>query len=186
MAMSRFFCENLLSDYIDGVLPQTRETELKEFIKQDNGVKDVHEDLLKTLNLLRGLPPQPISHEVALQISEASHPRSHRWLSRGRISRLVLAFLVPFLVFGSVVVIFPRLFPWFTELTAPREQTHFVRYFPLLQGASDIIEEQATWLRVRGPLMRSFWEEGGLSPEEFEKAFSVKLPSSAVESAEPQ
>ena len=53
-----------------------------------------------------------------------------------------------------------------------------VRYFPLLQGASHIVDEQANWLYYREPVMRSLWEEGGFSPEEFEKTFSPKgLPN---------
>ena len=53
-----------------------------------------------------------------------------------------------------------------------------VNCLPLLdvrqEGATDIIEEQSNWLHIREPMMRSLWEEGGLSPEEFEKSFQGK------------
>jgi hypothetical protein len=68
-------------------------------------------------------------------------------------------------------VAFPKLFPWFTRFRASQDEALFVRYFPLLQGAAEIVEEESNWLHVREPFMRSVWEEGGLSPEEFEKAF---------------
>ncbi len=171
-----FFCQNLLSDFIEGILPATREQEIKHHIDGCDSCTSVHKDLVRTLDILHALPSRPLSHEMALQINQASHPRRPRVITRARVSRAVLFMAVPLLLFTGTVVLFPKLFPWFTRLRPSSQKDHFVRYFPLLQGASDIIEEQASWLHVRGPFMRSFWEEGGLSPEEFEKTFSGKGP----------
>lgn len=171
-----FFCQNLLSDFIEGILPATREQEIKNHIDGCNDCTAVHHDLKSTLDILHALPSRPLSHEMALQINQASHPRRPRVMTKARVSRAVLFLTVPLLLFAGTVVLFPKLFPWFTRLRPSSQKDHFVRYFPLLQGASEIIEEQASWLHVRGPFMRSFWEEGGLSPEEFEKTFSGKGP----------
>ncbi len=171
-----FFCQNLLSDFIEGILPASREQEIKSHIGGCEACLGIHKDLLSTLAILHALPARPLSHEMALQINQASHPRRPRLITRARVSRAVLFLAVPVLLFVGTVVLFPRLFPWFTRLRPSSQKDHFVRYFPLLQGASEIIEEQASWLHVRGPFMRSFWEEGGLSPEEFEKTFSGKGP----------
>jgi hypothetical protein len=171
-----FFCQNLLSDFIEGILPESRKSELESHMASCKECSAVHRDLRSTLDLLHALPSRPLSHEMALQITQASHPRRPKVMTRARVSRAVLFLAVPVLLFAGTVVLFPKLFPWFTRLRPSSQKDHFVRYFPLLQGASEIIEEQASWLHVRGPFMRSFWEEGGLSPEEFEKTFSGKGP----------
>ena len=80
----------------------------------------------------------------------------------------------PCLMFATVVVIFPKMFPWLTHFQTAPDESQFVRYSPLGQGASEILDEQANWLQVKEPFMRSVWEEGGLSPEEFEKTFEVR------------
>lgn len=174
MVASCFFCQNLLSDYIEGILPAARQSEIKSHMESCSQCKEVHRDLMSTLEVLKALPSRPLSHEMALQINQASHPKRPKWITRARVSRAFLFVSVPVLLFAGTVVLFPKLFPWFTRLRPSSQKDHFVRYFPLLQGASEIIEEQANWLHVRGPFMRSFWEEGGLSPEEFEKTFSGK------------
>lgn len=179
MSSSCFFCQNLLSDFIEGILPATRKQELQTHLDGCKECAAVQKDLVSTLDILRALPSRPLSHEMALQINQASHPRRPRVITRTRVSRAVLFMAVPLLLFSGTVVLFPKLFPWFTRLRPSSQKDHFVRYFPLLQGASEIIEEQASWLHVRGPFMRSFWEEGGLSPEEFEKTFSGKGPTKA-------
>ena len=81
--------------------------------------------------------------------------------------------MVPVLLFGSLVYAFPKYFPWMSYFRQTQQEADFSRYFPLLQGALEIVEEHTNWLHIREPSMRSVWEEGGLSPEEFEKTFQV-------------
>lgn len=174
MATSCFFCQNLLSDFIEGILPSSRHEELKKHLGDCKACTEVHKDLSTTLEILHELPSVPLSHEMALRVTEASHAGRVTWLSRVRVSQMVTFALIPLLVFGAAIYSFPQLFPWFYRFRVAQDESQFVRYFPLLQGATEIIEEQSNWLHVREPMMRSLWEEGGLSPEEFEKSFQGK------------
>ena len=185
MISSAFICQNLLSDYVDGVLPKSREEEVKQYLSENSRSAEELEDLQSLLALLGELPPRPLGHELAIQITETCSSGRKSAFTRSRVSQTVMFLLVPILLFGASVAVFPKLFPWLTQFQAgPKAQ--FVRYFPLLQGASEIIEEHASWIHVRGPFMRSFWEEGGLSPEEFERAFSVTLPTSDFGDSPPE
>jgi hypothetical protein len=175
---SCFFCQNLLSDFIEGILPSSRHEELKRHLESCRDCAEVHRDLSSTLELLHALPPRPLSADMALRITEACVAGRAAFFTSRRISQFVLFLSVPALLFAGAVVTFPKLFPWATSWRAAPDQARYVKYFPLLQGASEIIEEQSNWLHVREPYMRSLWEEGGLTPEEFEKDFQGK-PSKA-------
>jgi hypothetical protein len=166
-----FFCQNLLSDYIEGILPSARHEELKRHLEWCRTCNEVHRDLETTLDLLRAIPPRPLSHDMALRITEASQAGKRKVLTRARLSQIVIVLAVPALLFATAVVTFPKLFPWFTRFRVSQDESLFARYYPLAQGAAEIVDEQTNWLHVREPFMRSVWEEGGLSPEEFEKAF---------------
>jgi len=174
MVTSCFFCQNLLSDYIEGILPSSRQEELKKHLDGCRPCGEVQRDLISTLELLHSLPSRPLSHDMALRITEASQAGRTPILSRSRVSRMLIVLAVPTLLFGAAVLSFPTLFPWFNHLRVTPDDSQFVRYYPLLQGAAEIIEEQSNWLHLREPMMRSLWEEGGLSPEEFEKSFQGK------------
>lgn len=174
MMTSCFFCQNLLSDYVEGVLPSSRHEELRHHLETCKACSEAHQDLSATLSLLKAIPSKALSSDMALRILEASQSRKAALLSPRVLSRVTLAFCIPVLLALSAIYAFPSFFPWLERFRPAVEESQFVRYYPLLQGASEIIEEQSSWLHLREPFMRSVWEEGGLSPEEFEKTFQVK------------
>ena len=174
-----FFTQNLLSDYVEGMLPSARHEELKSHLAGCRQCSDVQRDLQRTVEVMKTLPPQPIPPELSLRMTEAAAAGRRPSFSRAVVSRLVLFVAVPILLFGAAVVTFPHLFPWAHLADAP-DESQFVRYFPLQQGAVEIVEEQSNWLHIREPMMRSLWEEGGLSPEEFEKSFQGKTGKAAT------
>lgn len=174
MVISCFFCQNLLSDYIEGILPSSRNEELKDHLADCQDCSGVHHDLIATMEWLHSVTSKPLSHDMSLRITEASQAGKGSLFSRVRVSRLVSLMAVPILIFATAVFSFPTLFPWFYRLRKSHDDASFVRIYPLTQGATEIVEEQANWLHLREPLMRSLWEEGGLSPEEFEKSFQGK------------
>jgi hypothetical protein len=173
MVTTCFFCQNLLSDYIEGILPSSRHEELKRHLETCRNCSSVHGDLEATLDVLHTIPSRTLSHDLALRITNAGRLRL---LSRVSVSRFDHFLLVPVLLFFGAASAFPTLFPWYARWRAGGDTSQFVRYYPLLDGASEIIEEQANWLHVSDPFMRSVWEEGGLSPEEFEKTFQIDKP----------
>jgi anti-sigma factor RsiW len=183
-ALSPFFCQNQLSEYMDGLLPASRADEVKKTLDQDRDCARFQKDLQAAIHIARSIPPRPLSHDLALQIVEASEAGRRRFGSRVVISRLVLIFALPVLIFGTAATTFPSLFPFLQQWSMGSSDEDFVRYFPLLQGANDLIEEQSNWLRLREPFKVSVWEEGGLSPEEFEKSFQTRSPVSEVEEEE--
>jgi Putative zinc-finger len=174
MVISCFFCQNLLSDFIEGILPSSRHEQLKGHLESCKNCTQVHQELLQTLKLLKALPAEPIAEDMALRITEASQARKKVLLSRQRISRAVLGLAIPLLGLGTAVVVAPEYFPWLQVLRNPAGEAEFVRYYPLLQGASEILEEQSSWLHSKDSESGSLWEAGGLSPEEFEKTFQMK------------
>lgn len=174
MVTSCFFCQNLLSDYIEGILPSSRNEEIKTHLGECRECGEVHKDLVSTIDLLHSLPSRPLSHDMSLRITEASQAGKASMFSRVKVSRVMTLLAVPILVFATAVFTFPTLFPWAYRLGRVSDESSFARFYPLLHGATEIIEEQANWLHIREPFMRSLWEEGGLSPEEFEKTFQGK------------
>ncbi len=80
-----FFCQNLLSDYIEGILPSARHEELKRHLDGCKKCGEVHHDLVTTLELLRSIPPRPLSHDMALRITEASQARKRTFFTRARL-----------------------------------------------------------------------------------------------------
>ena len=171
---SCFFCQNLLSDFMEGILPVARHDELRSHLTSCEKCKTAHKDLLLTMDVLKGFPTPILAHEAALRITEASQAGSKRFVTRARLSRASLLLAFPLLVVIGLSLAFPTLFPLKEWLGHGKDDAHFSRYYPLLQGAAEIIEEQAGWLHDRDSVKGSVWEEGGLSPEEFEKAFQIK------------
>lgn len=183
MVTSCFFCQNLLSDFIEGILPSARHEELKKHLDGCKACTAIHEDLGNTIKLLHSLPPRPLTHEMALRITEASTARRTVFMSSRRLSKGAFFLAMPLLILVALSYTFPNLFPWISAWRMQRSESQFVRYSPLTNGAADILEEQSTWLHSRENLMGSLWEEGGLSPEEFEKSFQVKPFSKGEEKA---
>jgi hypothetical protein len=174
MSSSCFFCQNLLSDYLEGILPAARHEQIKSHLDTCAECAGVHTHLVSTIKLLHTLPERPVSHEMALRITEAAESRRHVFRSSGRLSKVALGLSIPVLLFFGMVVSFPTLFPWVPFLSHSEDEAQYARYFPLLQGASDILDEQGNWLHSREGLTGSLWEEGGMSPEDFEKTFQIK------------
>lgn len=177
-SLSPFFCQNQLSEYMDGLLPASRADEVKKTLDQDRDCARYHKDLQAAIQIARTIGPRPLSHDLALQIVEASEAGKRRFGSRVFVSRMVLIVAVPLLLFATAVTTFPSLFPFVQQWSTSAGNDDLTRYFPLLQGANDLIEEQANWLQLREPFKVSVWEEGGLSPEEFEKSFQTRSPVS--------
>ncbi len=170
--MSCFFCQSLLSDYIEAMLPAVRHDEIKAHTGECASCRTIEKEVSQVREILAMVVSPGVSHELSLRVAEASLSGRRTWLSRAKVSRATLTTLVPILLILGLAVTFPSFFPWISRLQPNHDESHFVRYFPMLQGGPEIIEEQATWLHAREPYMRSLWEEGGLSPEEFEKTFT--------------
>lgn len=172
--VSCFFCQNLLSDYVEGVLPQSRHRELKDHIAKCPDCTLLHDDLVATLELLRKLPDDGPSAELELRLLQAALAGRGSGWTRSRLTFVALFVALPLLSVAGAMAVFPDRFPWLRDFAGTTEEARFVRYSPLAQGASDIVEEQANWLNLGEAGARSVWEEGGLSPDEFEKAFQLK------------
>jgi len=176
VSTSCFFCQNLLSDYLEGILPSVRHEEIRAHLEECQTCGTIHQDLKSTVKLLHALPTRPISHELALRVVEAAQSSRGFLFEPRKLSRVLLGVLVPALLIGTVAIVAPERLPFMGGLSSSDSDSQFVRYYPLAQGAAEILEEQAAWLHSREAIVGSLWEEGGLSPEEFEKTFQFKSP----------
>lgn len=176
MITTCFFCQNLLSDYLEGILPAIRHEEITKHLKACETCKKTKEELRNTLFLLGKVEKQPLSQALSIRAEEACLSGKTSLVSRKKIKQYGVILALPVFLVSLLFLIFPSLFPWISYLRSYEDESNFSRYFPLLQGASEIIEEQANWLHSREPLNGSLWEEGGMSPEEYEKAFQKKTP----------
>ena len=174
MAISCFFCQNLLSDFVEGILPASRHEELKEHLKTCPKCQALQSRLEKTLSLIKKQGEAPLFSDTLRTALQAAEGVSEVWLTRRKLSRAAPWAIAGVLLVATLIRVFPAAFPWLTYLRTAEEDSQFVRYFPLLQGAGDIIEEQSSWLTVKDPLSASLWEEGGMTPAEFEKTFTPK------------
>ncbi len=169
--VSCFFCQNLLSDFIEGILPASRQQEIKNHLENCRDCAHLHLNIKDAVGLLQKLPSTPASPELRQRALIASQSGYRPWASRARVSRWVLAITVPCLLAMGYFSLYPQHFPWKHLLTYQDDETQFIRFFPLMQGASEIVDEQTSWLHGRDLEGGSLWEEGGISPDEFEKAF---------------
>ncbi len=172
MAISCFFCENLLSDYIENVLPLERKNEIIEHLESCDKCKKLHSSLSKGISFLNSLPKNTVSEELALELADIIDSRNVFWSNR-RIATLVLFIAILFLSFLGIIIIYPNTFPKITRHFLNRPSEKFVRYYPLLNGANSVIDEQAHWLSST-ELTKTFLDEGGFSASEFEKMFLTK------------
>lgn len=173
MATTCFFCQGMLSDFLEKLLPARKTEEIQEHLDSCKVCSEVLRDLQTTIEIASLLPAETVQGETSQRIVEACESGSRK-LSAARASRWAFLALVPALLFASVVAVFPGLFPGLTSLRSGSDASAFVRYYPLLEGAAEIVDEHGNWLHVKEPAMRSLWEEGGISPEEFEKSFTGK------------
>lgn len=173
MAESCFFAQNLLSDYIEGILPAARSETIKSHLDGCATCRDAHNDMTASIRVLHALPIKPIHHELGLRIAEACEAGRPTLFVPRKMALLTFLVLIPLGFLLGAGFLFPELFPWLPPFRGGSE-VRFVRYYPLLQGAGDILEEQGSWLTVRENVSGSLWEEGGLSPDEFERSFQLK------------
>lgn len=176
--VSCFFCQNLLSDFIEGILPSTRQQELKEHLEECKDCSHLHQNLTDTVGLLRKLPVSELNPELRDKFVAASQSGLHLWRSRAKVSRWAMGLSVPIMSSILFFFLFPQYFPWKDLFANHDDESQYVRFFPLLHGASEIIDDQTSWLHGRDLHGGSLWEEGGISSDEFEKVFQ---PSHARE-----
>lgn len=174
MVTTCFFCQNLLSDYLEGILPSIRHEEITKHLNSCEECNKTKAELEKTLGLLSKIGHHELSQALSIRVEEAALAKKSHLFSRKKAVRWGAYLGVPVVMLFTLFFIFPSLFPWFSYLRNYEDESNFNRYFPLLQGASEIIEEQANWLNSQASLGGSLWEEGGMSPEEYEKAFQKK------------
>lgn len=171
--MTCFFCQNLLSDFCEGILPASRHEQIKSHLHDCTVCSALERKLTAALELLGKVPTNDLSPDMSLRITEASQSAGRSlwrsktaWLGAGAAALSLLLMTVMILRYTTHL-------PWLSRWGGS-DSDQFARFYPLINGASNIIEEQAGWLHLREPTMRSLWEEGGLSPEEFEKTFQFK------------
>ncbi|MFM8316565.1 MAG: anti-sigma factor family protein [Deltaproteobacteria bacterium] len=174
MVTTCFLCQNLLSDYIEGILPAIRHEEIKKHLEGCSKCHQIHQDLIASMGILKELCLVSPTPELSVRIVEAAEAGKAVALRPLKITRIVLNYSVPIL--GLVVILFitSKLFPSLSLFQSQNDERQLVRYFPMSNGANEILDEQATWLHSRDPRMGSVWDEGGLSPEEFEKSFQKR------------
>ena len=169
--VSCFFCQNLLSDFIEGVLPAQRHHDLEKHLKQCRDCASLQANLKDTMSLLRGLPAHQVDPALTEKLWRASEAGARPWRSPVKVSMWVFGSAIPVLLMSLFFIISPQYFPWKTLLTSPDDDSKFVRVFPLMRGASEIVDEQIGWLQARDLQGGSLWEEGGISPDDFERIF---------------
>ncbi len=141
--MSCFFAQSSLSDYIEALLPAGRHDEIKFHVETCQACKVIEKEIRQVREILAMIASPGVSHELSLRVAEASLSGKRNWLSSTKISRATLTTLVPILLILGLAVTFPSVFPWISRFQPNRDESHFVRYFPMLQGAPDIVEEQS-------------------------------------------
>ena len=171
--MTCFFCQNLLSDFEDQMLPVKKYEEVKGHLKDCSVCRKLHENL-------RGLKERLKNESV--KDFEAFYTKWKEKLSKPQVSLLrkfrelsIVSKLSLFLALAlSSLYVSKILSKVWAQRTQAEEAANFSRYFPLLQGAQEILEEQSSFLQFRDNMNANVWEEGGISPEEFEKTFPAK------------
>lgn len=169
-ALSCFFCQNLLSDFIEDLLPANRHEEVKSHLSSCGECSALRRDLSDTIGIVRKLPHCSLNGETLSKIQKAQLSGIHL-KSRAKISQWAMVSSVPVLASIVFFMLFPHLFPWKDLLNASDDESQFVRFFPLMHGAADFVDEQVSWLHGKTWEGGSLWEEGGISPDEFERAF---------------
>src|SRR4051812_27196074 len=133
MASSCFFCQNLLSDFIEGILPSARHDEVKSHLGDCKSCTEIHKDLTATLEVLGALPVRSVSPELALRLSEASQAGQSSMLRRISRSRSLLYVGAPAVALLVFSVLFPERSP-IRLLSSAANEAYLVRYYPLMHG----------------------------------------------------
>lgn len=170
-ATTCFFCQNLLSDFIEGYLPAERHANVKEHLANCTECSQVERNLKDTIGVLQEIPRGDLGSEIRDRFWDASRTGGRVWGSRIRVSRWIMISTVPVLTTIVFFILFPQAFPWKNILSDTDDESQYVRFFPLMQGASEIVDEQTSWLHGRDLEGGSLWDEGGISPDEFERVF---------------
>lgn len=176
MVTTCFFCQNLLSDYLEGILPSNRHEEIKKHLLNCSNCDQIHQELISSLAILKSMSAPANAPEFSVRIIEASEAGKNVASRPVKFSRAVLGYVVPVLAVIFILLLSSKVFPWLSWFRSKADERQLVRYFPMSNGAMEIVEEQAGWLSSREFRAGSVWEEGGLSPEEFEKSFQKKNP----------
>ena len=177
MVITCFFCQYLISDFLEGILPANRHEEIKKHLLKCAACETLHQEVIASIAILREFAAPTNVPELSVRIVEASEAGKSLALRPLKFSRVSLGYLIPIL--GVVILFFisAKVFPWFSWFQSQLDEKQLVRYFPMSNGAGEILDEQANWIHSREPRMGSVWDEGGLSPDEFEKSFQKKGPS---------
>lgn len=173
METTCFFCENLLSDFVEESLPAFRHEEVRRHLAECVQCRDREGRLRRFLKLSESISLPALAPETLLHIAEASTSHWNRKISWRRVAWGATAMSCAAAAAVGVFIAFPGVNP-LTRWWNGNDEVQFLRYYPLQQGAQEILEAQAAWLHTRENLRGSMWEEGGLSPEEFEKTFQVR------------
>lgn len=173
MELSCFFCQNMLSDFIEDILPESKQQEIKKHLENCSQCEKVQKRITKSIELVKTLPIQNPTQDLKTLIDETSQSvQFYTKLPKVSVSKLWGVLAVIALIVGLTFYKPSEVFSYFQK----NPNSEFSRYYPLLQGANEIIEEHSHWLVNREPWSSSLWDEGGLSPEEFEKVFPSKQP----------
>jgi predicted anti-sigma-YlaC factor YlaD len=170
---SCFFFQNLLSDYLEGILPSSRHEEVKNHVTDCPHCELKFSELKAVVGFLHTSRKSELLPEMSIRIAEAAQAKKRIVVSRRQISVAVFTTASVTLAFLSLVFLFPNTVPFLSVFQGTKE-TQFTRFFPLLHGATEVLEDQTNWIQSRETLGGSIWEEGGLSPDEFEKAFQLR------------
>lgn len=173
---SCFFCQNLLSDYVEKILPAARQAEVRKHLDGCTDCAQAHRDLQTLSKSWDALPLKDISGDLALRIMEGCEGAGTPILKRRRVGFALALIGLPLVAAGIIAAVYPRAVARVIAMVeaGARNEPQFVRYYPLFHGAAEILEEQGALLQSRETLRGSLWEEGGLSPEEFERAFQPR------------
>lgn len=181
--ISCFFCQNLLTDYDDQMLPVKKHEEVKDHLSGCESCRSLLSSLKELRENLRREKDKN-SESFYERWQEASSKTQVTLLRRFRDLKawskvsLFSGFLLLGFYFSKMVLV-----TWFNPGRGD-DSSQFSRYFPLLQGAQEIVEEQSAFLQFRDNLAANMWEEGGISPEEFEKNFPSSKGDDASDSSE--
>jgi len=158
---------------MDKVLPESRHDEVDSHLKDCNACTQKSEKLQTTLKALKEIQKSPADF-FDVDFNKLHFRPRFFWSSSSYISRASLFTLIPLFACLGVLMSFSTTRAYLEKLNPFVSSPNFVRYNPLQNGILDILEEQSQWVNLKEPWTRSFWEEGGLGPDEFEKSFQMR------------
>jgi hypothetical protein len=161
----------MLSDFIEDILPDSKQQEIKKHLENCSQCEKVQKRITKSIELVKTLPIQTPEQDLKALIDQAGQQvKFYTKIPKVSVSKLWGVFAVIAIIVGLTFYHPTEIFSFLQR----NPNSEFTRYYPLMQGANEIIEEHSHWLVNREPWSSSLWDEGGLSPEEFEKVFPTK------------